>query len=325
MTQYIIRRVLRAIPLLFLISIASFALIQAAPGGPLAVYHSPNLKAEDIERIEDKLGLNDPLHVQYLKWLRNVLQGDLGNSFVTHRPVVAEIGDRILNTVYLMAVAFGVIMAVSVPIGVISALRQYSIFDIAVTTLTFIGQSLPTFWVGLILILIFFSWLKNPVTGSPLLPAGGMKTVGAPFSIVDRLKHLILPVTMLSMTWVAWYTRYLRSSMLEVIHQDYIRTARSKGLAERMVLYRHALKNAAIPLVTLVAMDLPYLFTGALYTEIIFSWPGMGRLYYASASRRDYPVLMAVIMISSTLIVVSNLLADIAYAYLDPRIRYDNR
>lgn len=322
MTQYIIRRVLRAIPLLFLISVASFALIQAAPGGPLAVYHSPNLRAEDIERIEDKLGLNDPLHVQYFKWLRNVLKGNLGNSFVTHRPVVEEIGDRILNTVYLMAVAFAVIMAVSIPIGVISALRQYSIFDIAVTTMTFIGQSLPTFWVGLILILVFFSWLENPVTGSPLLPAGGMKTVGAPFSLVDRIEHLILPVTMLSMTWVAWYTRYLRSSMLEVIHQDYIRTARSKGLAERMVLYRHALKNAAIPLVTLVAMDLPYLFTGALYTEIIFSWPGMGRLYYASASRRDYPVLMAVIMISSTLIVVSNLLADIAYAYLDPRIRY---
>lgn len=322
MTQYVLRRILRAIPLLILISMASFALIQAAPGGPLAVYHSPNLKAEDVERIEEKLGLNDPLHVQYIKWLQNVLQGNLGNSFVTHRPVAQEIGDRILNTGYLMSVAFAVIIVVSVPIGVISALRQYSLFDIVVTTLAFIGQSLPTFWVGLILILVFFSGLENPVTGGPLLPAGGMKTVGAPFSITDRIEHLILPVTMLSMTWVAWYTRFLRSSMLEVIHQDYIRTARSKGLPERIVLYRHALKNAAIPLVTLVAMDLPYLFTGALYTEIIFSWPGMGRLYYTSASRRDYPVLMAVIMISSTLIVVSNLLADIAYAYLDPRIRY---
>jgi len=323
MTQYIIRRILRAIPLLVLISIASFALVQAAPGGPLAVYRAPNLKAEDVERIEEKLGLNDPLHVQYVKWLGNVLRGDLGNSFVTHRPVVQEIGDRILNTVYLMSVTFIVIVLVSIPVGVISALKQYSVFDIVVTTFAFIGQSLPTFWVGLLLILVFFSGLENPVTGGPLLPAGGMKTVGASFSIIDRIRHLILPVTMLSMTWVAWYTRYLRSSMLEVIHQDYIRTARSKGLPERIVLFRHALKNAAIPLVTLVAMDLPYLFTGALYTEIIFSWPGMGRLYYASASRRDYPVLMAVIMISSTLIVVSNLLADIAYAYLDPRIRYN--
>jgi peptide/nickel transport system permease protein len=323
MTQYIVRRILRAIPLLILISIASFALIQAAPGGPLAMYRAPNLKAEDVERIEEKLGLNDPLHVQYVKWLGNVLRGDLGNSFVTHRPVVREIGDRILNTVYLMSVTFIVIVLISVPVGVISALKQYSIFDIFVTTFAFIGQSLPTFWVGLILILIFFSGLENPFTGGPLLPAGGMKTVGASFSLTDRLRHLVLPVTMLSMTWVAWYTRYLRSSMLEVIHQDYIRTARSKGLPERIVLFRHALKNAAIPLVTLVAMDLPYLFTGALYTEIIFSWPGMGRLYYASASRRDYPVLMAVIMISSTLIVVSNLLADIAYAYLDPRIRYN--
>lgn len=322
MIRYIIRRILQAIPLLFLVSVVSFALIKAAPGGPVAVYHNPNLKAEDIERIEEKLGLNDPLHVQYIKWLQNVAQGDLGNSFVTHRPVVEELADRIPNTLYLMGITFVVIIAVSIPIGVFSALKQYSVFDIFVTTLTFVGQSLPTFWVGLILILIFFSWLNNPVTGEPLLPAGGMKTVGAPFSLLDRIKHLILPVFMLAMTWVAWYTRFLRSSMLEVIHQDYVRTARAKGLAERRVLFRHALKNAAIPLVTLMALDLPLLFTGALYTEIIFSWPGMGRLYYASASRRDYPLLMAIIMISAALIIICNLLADIVYAYLDPRIRY---
>ena len=195
-------------------------------------------------------------------------------------------------------------------------------FDHAVTGLTFVGQSVPIFWLGLILILIFYMTLDNPFGGGSLLPAGGMYTLGQDFSLWDRAKHLILPVIMLSASWVAWYTRFLRASMLEVIHADYVRTARAKGLREQVVVLRHIFRNAAIPLVTLMALDLPAIFAGALFTEVIFSWPGMGRLFFAAADRRDYPLLMAIIMITATLIVLSNLLADVLYSLLDPRIRY---
>ena len=175
----------------------------------------------------------------------------------------------------------------------------------------------------LILILIFYAWLDNPFTGEPLLPAGGMQTIGMEFSLWDRIQHLILPVTMGMVGWIAWYSRFLRSSMLEVINKDYIRTARAKGQSERKVLYKHALKNALIPLVTIFALDIPYIFSGSLYVELLFSWPGMGRLYYDAATFRDYPVLLAVLIIGASLIILSNLLADIAYAFLDPRVRFE--
>ncbi len=336
MIRYIIRRLLQAIPLLLLVSIVMFVLVNLAPGGPLAGHSkSRRMKPERAERLRHQLGLDQPLHVQYLVWLvgndwlqedgvrRGVLRGDFGFSFQTRRPVLTEIWQRLPNTVYLMGVAFIVIYILSVPIGVISAIKQYSVFDIAVTTVSFMGQSIPEFWFGLILIIVFYGILINPFTGEPLLPSGGMATLGVGFDLWDRIKHLILPVSMLTLTWVAWYSRFLRSSMLEVINMDYIRTARAKGLTERVVLYRHALKNAALPLITLAALDLPYLFAGALYTEILFAWPGMGRLYYQSAIKRDYPVLMAVLIIEAALIVLSNLLADIAYAIVDPRVRYD--
>jgi peptide/nickel transport system permease protein len=184
------------------------------------------------------------------------------------------------------------------------------------------GQAIPEFWLGMILIIVFYSLLSNPVTGEPLLPAGGMKTLGADFSITDRLKYLILPVTMGAVGWVAWYSRFLRAGMLDVIHQDYIRTARAKGFAERAVMLRHALKNALIPLVTIFALDIPYIFAGSLYVEIMFSWPGMGRLYYQAATNRDYPLLMAILVIASVFTVVANLLADITYGFLDPRVRF---
>jgi peptide/nickel transport system permease protein len=211
----------------------------------------------------------------------------------------------------------------AIPIGIISATKQYSFFDILVTTASFIGQAIPEFWLGLILILVFFAWLNNPITGQPMFPYGGMKTLGAEFSLLDRVHHLILPVVMGMVGWVAWYSRFLRSSMLDEIHQDYVRTARSKGLSEQIVLYKHALKNAAIPLVTIFALDLPTIFAGSLYVEILFSWPGMGRLYYNSAVGRDYSVLLAVLIISAGLMILSNLIADIAYGFLDPRIRYE--
>jgi peptide/nickel transport system permease protein len=322
MAAFAFRRFIGAIPLLLFVSVAVFALLHAAPGGPTAAYmRRGNISAEDRARLEAQLGLNDPLPVQYGKWLGRVLQGDLGMATSTKRPVAVEILDRLPNTVTLMAVAWGVTLLVAIPVGILSAVRQYSKFDHAVTTFTFIGQSIPIFWFGLILLLVFYMKLENPFTGEPLLPAGGVSTMGAPFSLGDRIQHLILPVTMLAAGWVAWYSRFLRASMLETIHQDYVRTARAKGLSERLVVLRHGFRNAAIPLVTLMALDVPFLFTGALFTEVIFAWPGMGRLFYQAAERRDYALLMAIIMITSALIILANILADMLYAWLDPRIR----
>ena len=322
MGAYVVRRLIGAVPLLLFVSVAIFLLLHAAPGGPTGAYlRRGNISAEDRLRLERELGLHDPLHVQYLKWLGRVVQGDFGMAVTSRRPVIAEIRDRLPNTLYLMTTAWVVTLALAIPVGILSAVKQYSKFDHLVTALTFVGQSIPIFWFGLILILVFYLTLDNPFSGEPLLPAGGVQTIGAPFSLGDRIKHLILPVTMLAAGWVAWYSRFLRASMLEVIHQDYVRTARAKGLRERLVILRHGFRNAAIPLVTLMALDVPYLFSGALFTEVIFAWPGMGRLFYAAAERRDYGLLMAIIMITSALIILANIVADLVYALLDPRIR----
>jgi len=346
MSRYVARRLLQAIPILFLTSIVLFALVNLAPGGPLAGYgRTRRMKPEKREMLMRQFGLDKPLSVQYVVWLigndwmkvdadgdgivdsygtrKGILRGDFGFSFRTRRPVLGEILDRLPNTIYLMSVTFVVVFILAIPIGVISAVKQYSLFDIAVTTFSFIGQAIPEFWFGLILILVFYASLDNPFTGQPLLPSGGMYTLEAGFSIWDRIRHLIMPVTAQALGWIAWYSRFLRSSMLDVIHQDYIRTARAKGLHERVVLGRHALKNALIPLVTMFAVDLPYLFAGAVFIEMIFSWPGMGRLYYQAALQRDYPMLMAILTISAGIMIFSNLLADIVYAFLDPRIHYD--
>jgi peptide/nickel transport system permease protein len=332
--------------MLFLLSVVLFALVNIAPGGPLAGHgQSRRIRPEQAEILKRQFGLDRPLPVQYVIWLigndwmrvdadgdgvkesygqrRGILRGDFGFSFRSRRPVIEEIADRLPNTIYLMFVTLVVVGIIAIPVGVISAVKQYSLFDIFVTTLSFVGQAIPEFWLGLILILVFYATLENPFTGESLLPAGGMYTLGLDFSLWDRIKHLILPVTMGAVGWVAWYSRFLRSGMLDVIHRDYIRTARAKGLSERLVLYRHALKNALIPLVTIFALDLPYVFAGSLYVELLFSWPGMGRLYYQAATGRDYPVLMAVLIIGAAVMVVSNLLADIAYAFLDPRIRFE--
>ena len=328
MGTYLIRRVLGAIPLLLFVSVVVYGLLQLAPGGPTGAYlrRGAGMSGEDLAALEESLGLNDPVYVQYLRWLGKVLQGDFGMAVTSSRPVIDEIVDRLPNTLYLMGSAWLVTLLLAIPIGVLSAVKQYSKFDHAVTAFTFVGISIPTFWLGLILILIFYLTLDNPWSGGPLLPSGGMRTIGETLTgwamIKDRLLHLILPVTMLALGWIAWYSRFLRASMLEVIHLDYVRTARAKGLRERVVIFRHAFRNAAIPLVTLMALDLPFLFTGALFTEVIFSWPGMGRLFYQAAERRDYGLLMAIVMITSVLIVLSNLIADLVYGWLDPRIKY---
>ncbi len=209
----------------------------------------------------------------------------------------------------------------AIPVGILSAVRQYSKFDHTVTTLTFIGQSIPIFWFGLILLLIFYMKLENPFTGEPLLPAGGVATMGAPFSLGDRVTHLILPVTMLAAGWVAWYSRFLRASMLETIHQDYVRTARAKGLPQRAVIVRHALRNALNPIVTVAGVRFGWLLAGAIVVETVFAWPGVGRLLVTAVSGRDFPVVQGVTLMVALVTLLINLLVDISYAYVDPRIR----
>jgi len=275
----------------------------------------------------------NPFDRRYFHWLFGVLRGDFGQSNVERRPALIIILERLPATLLLMSVAIVGELIVAIPIGIISALKQYSIFDHVFTILAYAGRSIPIFWFGLILIIVFHNGLQWPAwagerAGTPLFPGGGMVDVRlrqelgyTPFW--DRIYHLILPVVMLSVFGAAQYIRYMRSSMLEVIHEDYIRTARAKGLSERAVILAHALKNAAIPIITILALELPILFGGALFTETIFSWPGMGKLFFRSAERVDYSVLMGIVMINATLIVLFNLVADIVYGFLDPRIRYD--
>jgi peptide/nickel transport system permease protein len=345
-TQYILRRLIQAFFLLFVLSIVMFALVNLAPGGPLAGHgQSRHVRPERVAILKRQFGLDQPLPVQYWVWLvgndcmkvdadgdgtaesygtrLGVLRGDFGFSFRTRQPVLQEIALRLPNTIYLMSVTLLISLAVAIPIGVLSAVRQYSLFDILATTFSFAGQAIPEFWLGMLLILIFYVWLPNPFTGGPLLPAGGMYAQGQEASLLSRTQHLILPVTAGALGWIAWYSRFLRSNMLDVIHQDYMRMARAKGLPARLVTFRHGLRNALIPMVTMLALDLPYVITGAVFVETIFAWPGMGRLYYQSALQRDYPMLMAILIISGALMILANLAADILYAVLDPRIRYD--
>lgn len=313
---YFIRRLLSAIPVLLIITFATFALMQALPGGPLAAYeNNPEIKAEDIARLRHELGLDRPIHIQYIRWLQNFLKGDWGYSYATKRPVLIEIGERLPNTLYLTGLSLIVSLLIAIPVGIISATRQYSIFDHIVTSLTYIGRSMPIYYSGLLLIIIFSIWLR-------WLPSGGMSTLGKEFSLIDSLRHLALPLLSLSTLIAAKYVRFLRTSMLEVIHQDYIRTAAAKGLHEQLIIYKHAFRNAAIPLVTIVAIDLPILFAGALFTETIYSWPGMGRLFVNSSLRFDYPIVMGIVTAIAFLVVICNLLADMVYAILDPRITY---
>ncbi len=320
MLSYVIRRLLEGIPLLLGVTLIVYLVLISIPGGPLAAYRSnPRVRPEDLARLEKQLGLDQPVLVRYATWLGRLIRGDWGYSYVTRRPVLEMIGERVKNTVLLMGVALLVTLAVAVPIGVYSAVRQYSLFDHAMTGLAFMGYSMPVFWLGLLLMLLFSVQLR-------WFPAGGMFTVGATLTgweaLLDRLRYLALPVLTLTVVSAGFYARYLRASLLDVIHQDYVRTAWAKGLAERAVITRHALRNALIPFVTVVALHMPQLFTGAVVVETVFAWPGIGRLFWDSALRFDYPVLMGVLTIGALLVWLCNLLADVLYGYLDPRIRY---
>lgn len=313
---FILRRLLSVVPVLLIITFATFFLMQLLPGGPLAAYeNNPEISQKDIERLRHEMGLDRPIHVQYWSWLKNFARGDWGYSFTTKRPVLSEIWDRLPNTLCLTGISLLVALIIAIPAGIISATRQYSVFDHITTTLAYIGRSMPVFYSGLLLIIVFSIWLR-------WLPSGGMQTLGKEFSLIDSLRHLFLPVLSLSTLIAAKYVRFLRTSMLEVIHLDYIRTAAAKGVSERVIIYKHAFRNAAIPLVTVVAIDLPVLFAGALFTETIYSWPGMGRLFVDAATRFDYSVVMGIVAAIAFLVVVSNLLADVVYAILDPRITY---
>jgi ABC-type dipeptide/oligopeptide/nickel transport system permease component len=318
MYRWLIRRILISIPVLLGITLLSFCFVRLAPGDPVRMMVNPEYMAggaeEFIARKRAELGLDKPLPVQYVAWLGEVAQGNLGYSFFDRRPVGDILKERIWPTTELMGAALMLALAVGVPLGLMAAIRQYSTLDYASAIISLATISTPSFFLGLAAIYIFSLKLN-------LLPTSGMFTAGQPRTIADDLHHLILPAAILGLNLAGPFVRYARSSLLEVIRQDYLTTARSKGLAGRLVILRHALPNALIPLITVIGIQIPALFAGAVVIEQIFSWPGMGQLALAAITQRDYPVLMGFTMIIAVLVLLSNLAADIAYAVVDPRIR----
>jgi len=316
--KYIVKRVLQAIPMLLAVSIIIYALLQAMPGDPIDMYlENPNATLESIEAIKEAYGLNEPVHIQYLNWLKGLVTGDWGRSFNSRRPVLELIGERLAPTLQLTGTSFLLSLVIAIPLGVITAVRKGKILDNTVSTGNFLGISMPAFWFGMMLQLVFAVNLKWLPT------AGRTSLTGANAgSFVDILQHLIMPSIVLALIYIASWTRYTRSNFLEVLNQDYIRTARAKGLKEKTVLMLHALRNALIPLVTVVLLDIPALFSGAVVTETVFAWPGMGSFMNDALQKQDFPVLMGILMINAVLVIVGNLIADILYAVLDPRIKY---
>ncbi|MXZ40921.1 MAG: ABC transporter permease [Caldilineaceae bacterium SB0666_bin_21] len=320
MRTYILKRVIQAIPLLFLISFIVFLSIQAT-GDPLAAYTvDASLTSDDIARLKAKYGLDQPVPIQYLNWLKNMATGNWGTSYFTREDVVDMILERLPNTLILFAVSYALILGVALILGILTAIRQYSLFDYSVTALSFLGIATPSFWLGLMLIYLFAVRLK--AWGLPSLPVGGMYDLSEGKTLAEVSRHVILPAITLSVVVCARYVRYIRSSILEQLQLDYVRTATAKGLRSRAVLFRHVMKNVLLPLVTLVGLDLPNFLSGTIVIEFIFAWPGVGRLFWSAAERTDIPVLMAVMLFVAVMTVVFNLIADIFYAVVDPRISY---
>jgi peptide/nickel transport system permease protein len=322
--SYLIRRLLGAIPLLWGILTLIFFIIHLAPGDPTARFFNPNVSPEVIAQMRHNFGLDQPVYVQYFKWLSSFVRGDFGYSFGQMRPIADILPETLWNTVQLMLVSLVVIFVLGMLIGIIQAVRQYSLSDNVLTFGALFFYSMPSFWFALMLILVFS--LKASQWGLPQLPATGMTSVGYEFlpfgaQVWDRIRHLILPVIALGIGNAAGVARYMRGSMLEVINQDYIRTARAKGLSERTVIFKHALRNALIPIITLLGLYLPILLSGAVLVETIFGWPGMGRLIVDAIFQRDYPLIMATSFVAAAMVVLGNLLADVLYAVVDPRIR----
>ena len=323
MAGLIVRRLLITIPLLFGITFLTFAIVNAQ-GNPVAhLEANPKFRPADIERIRENMGLNEPMIVRYAKWLGHVVRGDLGISLSNATPVRDRIMGVLPNTVLLAAASLVFALVLSVPLGVYSAVHRNSWLDHAVTIGSVAFFAIPTFWLALMLILVFATQFRE--WGLPALPVSGMYDVRGDRGLLDRLEHLILPVLALAIGDLAGWTRYIRSQMLEVIRQDYIQTARAKGLTARAVVYGHAFRNALLPLVTLIGLSLPGLVGGAFIVEAVFAWPGIGRLTVEAARKNDYTLIMGTVLMTSALTLLANLLADIAYAVLDPRIRLEGR
>jgi peptide/nickel transport system permease protein len=322
MTKYLIRRLLQTIPVLLIITVVQFGLINAAPGGPLRAYLlDPNISPEDVARLEREYGLDKPLPIQYLTWLGNLLRGNLGYSYFTHRPVLETLLERLPATLELGLAATLISYLIGIPLGVYAGLHRGGAVDHAIRLGTSILNAVPHWWLGLILIILIAN-LKL-ATGFQLLPIAGRVTLGQPYNFFDNLRHLILPALMLGTGGWVTFGRYLRSETLEVLSQDYVRTAHAKGLAAHVVTFRHVLRNALIPVVTISAGLFVGLVSGAAIYEQIFSWPGMGRLVLDATLKKDYPVSIGALFIFTVLAVLGRLLSDLAYGWVDPRIRYD--
>jgi peptide/nickel transport system permease protein len=314
MLRYLIGRLWQSLILLVLVSIIGFAVLNLAPGGPLSQYTlTPGMTKEALNRIAEQMGLNRPLPIQYLDWLWHLLQGDWGRSYRDGQPVLGIIGGHLIATLLLMGVSTLLSIVIGTWIGVMGATRRYSLFDYAATVGAMVALSIPTFWFGLVAIYLFSLKLK-------WLPAGNMFTIGNG-SFGDYAIHLIMPSLVLALVNVAVWSRYMRTATLDVINQDFVRTARAKGLKPRRVLMKHVIGNALLPMITLAGLQLPTILGGALVTETVFTWPGMGRLFLDSLGYSDYPVIMGLLMFSAILVLAGNLIADLLVAFVDPRIR----
>jgi peptide/nickel transport system permease protein len=314
LARYVVRRSLHSVLLLLLVTVLSFSIMRLAPGGPAQFLDDPRIGAEYREQLLESFGLKDPLPIQYLKWLWNVVRLDFGYSFVDRRPVIEKIAERIPASFQLSIASFGLGL-LGIPLGLYAALRRGRWQDQSIRLFTVFGNAVPHWWLGLMLLILSASTLR-------LFPLGGMYTVGDG-SLPDRLWHLALPALIGALGGWIGLSRFVRSEMLDVLGQDYVRTAHAKGLGARLVLVRHALRNAIIPLVTIMAASLPGLFSSGVLFETTFSWPGLGRMTVDAAFQRDYPVLMALTVLFSALVIACNLLADVAYGWADPRVRYE--
>jgi peptide/nickel transport system permease protein len=316
--SYMLRRILLLIPLLLGLSIIMFSLIHLAPGDPaLAFISEQNASADFIEQTRKNMGLDKPLPVQYAIWLGRIVRGDLGTAYTFNRqPVTSLIFDRLGASMTLQALALSLALLIAIPVGILSATRQYSFLDNATTVGSFLGLALPNFWLALLLQLYFgvrLGWLPVISTGQEAAPFPG------------RIRFFILPVIVLALPIIAFFMRFMRSAMLEVIRQDYMTTARAKGLASRVVLYRHGLRNALIPMITVIGLQLPRILGGAIIIEQIFAWPGIGQLTYEAITRRDYPVILGVTLFVGAFVMVINIVVDFVYVLVDPRVSFSGR
>ncbi|MGO4175473.1 ABC transporter permease [Bosea sp. TAF32] len=313
MIGFLIRRLGQSLLLLLIVSMIGFAILHLAPGGPLSQFAAGgDMTQADLDRIAEQLGLNRPLPIQYIEWLWRMLSGDWGRSYRDQQPVLHVITSHLGATFELMLTSTLLAMAIGAWVGILGAIKRYSLFDAMATVGAMVALSIPTFWFGLVVIYVFS-------VGLGWLPAGNRYTVGDG-SLLNQVHHLIGPCIVLALVSTAVWSRYMRSSMLDVVNQDYIRTARAKGVPERQILVRHALRNALLPMITITGLHVPTLLSGALVTETVFAWPGMGRLFLDSISYRDYPVVMGILMFSAVLVLLGSLIADLLYGVADPRI-----